>query len=341
MASTALALDPQQELLERLRRIRRGEEPRPRELDLRGARLIDADLRDLDLSGWDLTGADLSRARLDGCRFVKSTLVEASLFEAWCEGAEFLGADLSRATLSSAHCERAGFGHAVLDGVQAVDALFDRATLTEASLRGADLRASSFVGARFVQADLDAASLEAANLREADLEGAELARACFRRVDLRHAVLRGVRHYREADWIYADVRDVDWNGAWLVRRHVLDENFLHEFRHASPAHGRLYAVWKATSDCGRSLTRWGAWTAGIALVFALVYTQVGIDFGDNPTWLSPLYFSVVTLTTLGYGDALPTTLLGQVAVIAQVLLGYGMLGGLLSIFSTKMGRRAD
>ena len=341
MASTALALDPEQELLQRLQRIRRGEDPRPLELDLRGARLIDADLRGLDLSGWDLRGADLSRARLEGCRFVKARLVDASLFEARCEGAEFLGADLTGATLSSASCERAGFGHAVLVRAQAVDAVFDGATFTEADLGDADLRASSFVGARFVEAGLVGTSFEAACLSEADLEGARLRRTCFRRADLRRATLRAVDDYRHADWIYADVRDVDWNGAWLVRRHVLDENFLHEFRHASPAHARLYTVWKATSDCGRSLTRWGAWTAGIAVVFALIYTQVGVDFGDSPTWLSPLYFSVVTLTTLGYGDALPTSVSGQVAVMVQVLLGYGMLGGLLSIFSTKMGRRAD
>ncbi len=341
MASTALALDPHDELVARLRRIRSGDEPRPISLDLAGARLIGEDLRGLNFSGWDLQGTDLSRAQLDGCRFVKSKLAGASFFEASLQGAELLGADLAGAVLSAADCSRVGFGHAVLRQVQAVDACFEGATFTEADLQDADLRASRFHGARFVEADLRGASFEASSLGETDLEGARLDGACFHRADLRRARLRGVRGYPTAGWVHADVRDVDWNGAWLVRRHVLDENFLHEFRNASPAHARLYTAWRLTSDCGRSLTRWGAWTAGIAVVFALVYTQVGIDFGDSPTWLSPLYFSVVTLTTLGYGDALPTSVSGQVAVMMQVVLGYGMLGGLLSIFSTKMGRRAD
>ena len=39
----------------------------------------------------------------------------------------------------------------------------------------------------------------------------------------------------------------------------------------------------------------------------------------NPTRLSPLYFSVVTLTTLGYGDVVPSTHLGK------------FFGGLISI----------
>ena len=54
-----------------------------------------------------------------------------------------------------------------------------------------------------------------------------------------------------------------------------------------------------------------------------------------------MYFSVVTLTTLGFGDVLPASVSAQVVVIAEVIIGYMMLGGLLSIFATKMGRRAE
>jgi hypothetical protein len=66
-----------------------------------------------------------------------------------------------------------------------------------------------------------------------------------------------------------------------------------------------------------------------------------VDFGDHRTPLSPIYFSVVTLTSLGFGDVVPTSILGQAAVIVQVSCGYMMLGGLMSIFANKMARRAD
>ena len=49
----------------------------------------------------------------------------------------------------------------------------------------------------------------------------------------------------------------------------------------------------------------------------------------------------VTLTTLGYGDVLPKTPTAQVLAMLEVVTGYVMLGGLLSIFSSKMARRAD
>lgn len=66
-----------------------------------------------------------------------------------------------------------------------------------------------------------------------------------------------------------------------------------------------------------------------------------MDFGAHQTLLSPLYFSVVTLTTLGYGDVLPVSIAAQIACMVQVVIGYVMLGGALSIFTTKMARRAS
>ena len=139
----------------------------------------------------------------------------------------------------------------------------------------------------------------------------------------------------------ADLRHADFVGAHLLRRHVLDENFLYEFRQQGPVNRLIYGFWQATSDCGRSLGRWGLWTFFLVVVYAGLYAGVNIDYGSHETWLSPLYFSVVTFTTLGYGDALPSDVFSQTIVISQVLLGYVMLGGLLSIFAAKMGRRGD
>ena len=72
-----------------------------------------------------------------------------------------------------------------------------------------------------------------------------------------------------------------------------------------------------------------------------LYELVALDYGDYPTFLSSFYYSVVTLTTLGYGDVLPASPAAQIVAMVEVALGYVMLGGLLSIFSNKMARRAD
>jgi voltage-gated potassium channel Kch len=103
----------------------------------------------------------------------------------------------------------------------------------------------------------------------------------------------------------------------------------------------LYRIWWITSDCGRSFTRWALWTVLVAALFAGLYALVGVDYGDHETFLSPLYFSVVTLTTLGFGDVLPASTAGQMLVMIEVVIGYVALGGLLSIFANKMARRAE
>ena len=76
-------------------------------------------------------------------------------------------------------------------------------------------------------------------------------------------------------------------------------------------------------------------------MFAGLYGMVDVDYGPHETVLSPLYFSFVTLTTLGYGDVVPVSQAGQVMAIAEVIGGYFTLGGLLSILANKMARRAE
>ena len=54
------------------------------------------------------------------------------------------------------------------------------------------------------------------------------------------------------------------------------------------------------------------------------------------TPVTELYFSVVTFSTLGFGDVTPCNMAGQIAVMCEVFLGYVMLGGLISIFAMKL-----
>jgi voltage-gated potassium channel Kch len=72
-----------------------------------------------------------------------------------------------------------------------------------------------------------------------------------------------------------------------------------------------------------------------------VYSLLDLDYGDYPTAFSPLYYSFVTLTTLGYGDVVPASPQAQLVAVIEVVVGYVALGGLLSIFATKMARRAE
>ncbi|MCH8291704.1 pentapeptide repeat-containing protein [Candidatus Poribacteria bacterium] len=60
----------------------------------------------------------------------------------------------------------------------------------------------------------------------------------------------------------------------------------------------------------------------------------------KPNLITYLYFSVVTFTTLGFGDITPTNTTSEIWITIEVVLGYVMLGGLISIFANKLARRS-
>ncbi|MCX6581431.1 MAG: potassium channel family protein [Candidatus Aminicenantes bacterium] len=55
-------------------------------------------------------------------------------------------------------------------------------------------------------------------------------------------------------------------------------------------------------------------------------------------WLQSFYFSVVTFTTLGFGDIVPKPGIGQFAVATEVMLGYLLLGTMVAILIRKITR---
>jgi uncharacterized protein YjbI with pentapeptide repeats len=309
--------------------------------DLRAWSLAGADLAKLDLSGADLSGVDLTGTDLSGANLAGAVLRKATLFEADLDHCELLGVELVEANLERCHAPGAGLGGTDLTGASFFGADLSGATLSHARARSLDLRGANLRKARLQSADLCGSDASGADLREADLSSADVARASFQRSDLRLAVLADLVNFEQADWIGADIREADFRGGHRLRRSILDENFLHEFRTRSGTSRVLYWLWWVTSDCGRSFVRWGLWSALIVVCFAAAYAHVGIDFGDHRTFLSPLYFSVITVTTLGYGDVVPSTVAGQIVSMLEVTIGYLALGGLIGIFSNKMARRAD
>jgi hypothetical protein len=128
----------------------------------------------------------------------------------------------------------------------------------------------------------------------------------------------------------------------LIDRKIRDDMFLASFRKRHPF---WHHLWWFSTDCGRSFRVLGAWCFVISVFFAAVYrffltdafhTTTGLEF----TWISSLYFSFVTFTTLGFGDITPIKSLAQILVTIEVIMGYGMLGLLISIMANKLARRS-
>ncbi len=53
------------------------------------------------------------------------------------------------------------------------------------------------------------------------------------------------------------------------------------------------------------------------------------------SWLDSLYFSVITLTTVGYGDFSPKTDAGKIFTMIYIVVGLGILAGFISLVAQK------
>jgi voltage-gated potassium channel len=65
--------------------------------------------------------------------------------------------------------------------------------------------------------------------------------------------------------------------------------------------------------------------AGVLVLTGTLYWRF-----EDWTFIEALYFSIVTLTTVGYGDFSPTTAGTQIFTIVYILTGFGVLVALLT-----------
>jgi tetratricopeptide (TPR) repeat protein len=94
--------------------------------------------------------------------------------------------------------------------------------------------------------------------------------------------------------------------------------------------------------CGHGEKPWRAmaWILFYIIFFSVLFKCFDLiafkDPGKTVCCLQSLYFSVVTFTTLGYGDIVPRDPTGQVFVVIEVIVGFLMLGLFLATIIRKM-----
>ena len=61
--------------------------------------------------------------------------------------------------------------------------------------------------------------------------------------------------------------------------------------------------------------------------FFIVLGTIVYHYIEGWSWLDTLYFSVITLATIGYGDFLPQTDLGKIFTLLYIVIGVALILG--------------
>ena len=317
--------------------------------NLESAVLCHAKLEKADMHGVRLVGANLGGAMLPEAQVINAQANPSSWTAAILRRAHICGSDLSGADLSDLKAEHVDFAASKFIGADLVNATvtdaylgsadFDGADLRDADLRFSKLERGSLAGAKLNNADLSGtwmldSKLGGADFTDAIVDGGTLMTRCT--VDnSTNSTSVGLRNARIPVELRArlecNVRRFRWQ-RWR------DGNRWHKIMW--PVVRWFWSVSNYGSSTGQVL----CWFFGLAALFAAIYwlcpsivagTGTAVELDCGRSLARSFYFSIVTMTTLGFGDvhAAPGNTAGYVILTAQVLLGYLMLAALVTRLS--------
>ena len=90
------------------------------------------------------------------------------------------------------------------------------------------------------------------------------------------------------------------------------------------------SLWEGLKD--RDFRALFYWVIGILLLGTWFYSKV-----EGWRALDSLYFTITTLTTVGYGDFYPKTDAGKIFTIFYILVGLGLLSGFIVLLGERSG----
>lgn len=101
----------------------------------------------------------------------------------------------------------------------------------------------------------------------------------------------------------------------------------------------LFAVFQMVFGFGRVMRRvWRdetsrglVYSVGILLLIGTIFYRLV----EGWAWVDALYFTIITLTTVGYGDFSPSTTVGKLFTILYLLIGLGLLASFISVIAAK------
>ena len=221
-------------------------------------------------------------------------------------------------------------------------------------LSGSRLLKANFASANLHRADLAGCNLLGVNLKNTLLEHVHWGEKMYQEQQADEHPEQAVELYQEAEETARNIRrHCEHQGMMSVAgRFYYRERVFHRRQMPRFSHQRLLSwLVDKTSGYGESPLRVVTFSLGLILSCSFLYLFSGLNSGGTVLkfdqslgfvtnlyyWLDCLYFSVVTFTTLGYGDVTPTGL-SRIVAACEAFTGSFSLALFVVLFVRKMIR---
>lgn len=326
-----------------------------------GANLNNASLNNAICSEAHFFQANLTKSQLCGATGTNSYFREARLLAADLTGANFTGGDFEKGNLTEADLTDALMVSANLKGAIAIRARVVRTKLSDASLEFVDLSG----------AILESVDLATVALSTAVLAGTRITNSIW---PLQRVSADWIGRLRVPQNLpIHPIQDVVGLPA-VLRREIADAQYLVDFKRRCDRRfsSRLFfRLWGLTCNYGQSALSWSLWSMLIICGFGFLFSTLQFNIAASvvesqcispadskdsaatdcsnekkqavatvarPSFPIALYLSIMTFTTLGFGDVIPVSNVGRSLISLEVIIGYLMLGGLISIIANRFTR---
>jgi hypothetical protein len=206
----------------------------------------------------------------------------------------------------------------------------DQFDLRGIPLTNADLSSLNLSGIDFFASDLSGTSFKNSDLTGSYLSECNISGSMFDWAKLDDALLDNVKFNQVTSFLGVKLHTINFTLATLLYDLAISQQRIQQLEQHYP----IFACFlRLSCDYGRSFSRYLLWVSAFIFAYAGIYWLLN-DTSTPRTFLDYLYFSVVTFTTVGYGDIVPVGLLSKLIVISEIILGY-LMGGLLVAILAK------
>lgn len=295
----------------------------------------------------DLSNCNFDNCNLIGVDFTKSKLVSSSFKNTTMEGVVFYKAALTEVDISLSTITSSSFHSSFMLGANLEKSKFIECDFSKTDFHKATLKDTVFLSYKFINSNFSRANLAGCKFiynmhaplfrlnKNIEMHGANLHNAIFSNETYFDEILISDKSdfraifFDKATFTSGTKQSLEY----INRKH----NWGDWYKHHNIMLSGLVSFFWSHSRYGISAKRVISSFFISCFLFTIIYTSFPflLSEQDNNGFIRNFYFSIITMSTLGFGDIHPSMncWLGQIIVIIQVVYGYILFGSLLTILS--------